>query len=78
MALIHVSQDTHNPFEFALQERGDIAFEIIKYLYLDGKMFMERKEEGILSHLDQVCLARKGVPVVNVTKELLESGAYIN
>ena len=72
------AQDNRNPFEFALQERGDIAFEIIKYLYLDGKVFKERKEEGILSHLHQACLARKDVTVLNVTKELLQFGAYIN
>ena len=72
------AQDNRDPFEFALQERGDIALEIIKFLYFDGKMFRERKEEGILSHLHQVCLARKDGSVVKATKELLESGADIN
>ena len=40
-------------------------------------MFTERREEGILSRLHPLCLARKDVTVATVTKELLESGAYI-
>jgi len=72
------SRDGRNAFEFALQEKGDEALDIIKYLYTDGNMFKERKREGIVTYLHQVCLARKDVKVMAVAEELIKLGALIN
>lgn len=70
--------DKRNPFEFAIQQKGDDALLIIKYLYSEGLMYKEKKNNGCMTHMHQICIAKRSLPILETARALLENGAYIN
>lgn len=70
--------DNRNPFEYALQEYGDEAFDILKYLYHEGGINSERKYEGQLTFLHLACLVRRRVSTVQIMSEMIASGEVVN
>ena len=65
-------------FDYALQELGDDYFEIIKYLYTDGGMNNERKEDAKISYLHLLALSRRSISVSRVLEDLIKRGEFVN
>ena len=48
-------------------------------MYINAEMFKLRREPGRITHLHQVCMARKDVKVIKTAKFLLQQGgAFVN
>ena len=64
------------PFEYLLQEHGDAAINIGKYLYEDPEVYTHRTEVGVVSYLHQVPMSN--TKAIQLAEEMIKSGAPIN
>ena len=71
------SHDGFTAMEYALQ-RGDDCLEIIKYLHDFGDYKIQPKENGKMSLLHRVCVAKKDIPVASTLEFLINEGEEIN
>ena len=71
------SHEGFTAMEYALQ-RGDDCLEIIKYLHDFGDYKIQPKENGKMSLLHRVCVAKKDIPVASTLEFLINEGEEIN
>lgn len=73
-----VANDNRTAFEFALQNNGDNAIEIIKFFILQGALQRVDYRDGIVSCLHQLCLSHINIQKYHTAKALLDAGADAN
>ena len=71
------SYDGFTAMEYALQ-RGDDCIGIIKYLHDFGDYEIQPRENGKMSPLDRVCVAKKDTPVASTLEFLINEGEEVN
>ena len=71
------SHDGFTAMEYALQ-RGDNCLGIIKYLHDFGDYKIQPKENGKMSLLHRVCVAKKDIPVASTLEFLINEGEEVN
>ena len=67
------SHDGFMAMEYALQ-RGDNCLGIIKYLHDFGGYKIQPRENGKMSLLHRVCIAKKDIPVTSTLEFLINEG----
>ena len=70
------SHDGFTAMEYALQ-RGDHRLGIIKYLYDFGDYKIQPRENGKMSLLHRVCVAKKDIPVASTLEYLISEGEEV-
>ena len=71
------SHDGFTAMEYALQ-RGDNCLGIIKYLHDFGDYKIQPRENGKMSLLHRVCVAKKDIPVASTLEFLINEGEEVN
>ena len=64
------AHDNRTPFDFSLQEYGDDEIDMIKCMYESVKQII--CQEGTLSYLHKLCLAKRNISLNKVVEMLLE------
>lgn len=74
-----VAKDKRNPFDYALEVLGDYGFEIISFLFKEGRMSEKKNlKSGQFGYLHQLALVKRGVHIQRIAKYLVSNGVFVN